>query len=119
MPPCAALAGGTAPATLDEFIQTRRKEKRIRHLMQEELSRTFVTPLEREDIDVAIRKLAKRTPREASRSFGLDEGRGRVALAGALIALEAQRVLGVPLQVARGGIREGAALEITAGVAAA
>ena len=36
---------------LDEFIQTRRKEKRIRHLMTEELSKTFVTPLEREDIE--------------------------------------------------------------------
>jgi hypothetical protein len=36
---------------LDEFIQARRKEKRIRHLMTEELSKTFVTPLEREDIE--------------------------------------------------------------------
>lgn len=37
--------------TLDDFVQTRRKEKRIRHLMTEELSKTFVTPLEREDIE--------------------------------------------------------------------
>ena len=36
---------------LDEFIQTRRKEKRIRHTMTEELAKTFVTPLEREDIE--------------------------------------------------------------------
>lgn len=36
---------------LDDFVQTRRKEKRIRHLMTEELSKTFVTPLEREDIE--------------------------------------------------------------------
>ena len=36
---------------LDEFIQTRHKEKRIRHMMTEELSKTFVTPLEREDIE--------------------------------------------------------------------
>ncbi len=39
------------PAALDDFVQTRRKEKRIRHLMTEELSKTFVTPLEREDIE--------------------------------------------------------------------
>lgn len=39
------------PTNLDDFIQTRRKEKRIRHLMTEELSKTFVTPLEREDIE--------------------------------------------------------------------
>ena len=44
------LAAGT-PGSLDEFIQTRRKEKRIRHTMTEELSKTFVTPLEREDIE--------------------------------------------------------------------
>jgi uncharacterized protein Yka (UPF0111/DUF47 family) len=45
-----AANNGTA-MTLDEFVQTRRKEKRIRHQMTEELSRTFVTPLEREDIE--------------------------------------------------------------------
>jgi uncharacterized protein len=44
-------AGNTGPATLDEFIQTRRKEKRIRSMVTEELSKTFVTPLEREDIE--------------------------------------------------------------------
>lgn len=40
-----------ARGTLDDFVQTRRKEKRIRHLMTAELSKTFVTPLEREDIE--------------------------------------------------------------------
>jgi uncharacterized protein len=40
-----------AHTPLDDFVQTRRKEKRIRHLMTEELSKTFVTPLEREDIE--------------------------------------------------------------------
>jgi len=46
------VAAGAAPSgTLDEFNQTRRKEKRIRHMMTEELSKTFVTPLEREDIE--------------------------------------------------------------------
>jgi uncharacterized protein Yka (UPF0111/DUF47 family) len=44
-----ADSGSSVP--LDEFIQTRRKEKRIRHQMTEELSKTFVTPLEREDIE--------------------------------------------------------------------
>lgn len=44
-------AGSGAGVSLDEFIQTRRKEKRIRHTMTEELSKTFVTPLEREDIE--------------------------------------------------------------------
>jgi uncharacterized protein Yka (UPF0111/DUF47 family) len=44
-------AGNNAPGSLDEFIQTRRKEKRIRATLTEELSKTFVTPLEREDIE--------------------------------------------------------------------
>ena len=46
-----AASGTNAVSALDDFIQTRRKEKRIRHLMTEELSKTFVTPLEREDIE--------------------------------------------------------------------
>ncbi|HXA79624.1 MAG TPA: DUF47 family protein, partial [Opitutaceae bacterium] len=43
-------AGGPA-ASLDEFIQSRRKDKRITRQITEALSRTFVTPLEREDIE--------------------------------------------------------------------
>lgn len=46
-----AISGSEAVGTLDDFIQTRRKEKRIRETMMEELSKTFVTPLEREDIE--------------------------------------------------------------------
>lgn len=46
-----ALSKGGPPDNLDEFVQSRRKEKRVRHEMTEELSRTFVTPLEREDIE--------------------------------------------------------------------
>ena len=45
------LAAGGSSSQLDDFIQTRRREKRIRHEMNEELSKTFVTPLEREDIE--------------------------------------------------------------------
>ena len=45
------LADGGSPTNVDELIHTRRKEKRIRHEMTEALSRTFVTPLDREDIE--------------------------------------------------------------------
>jgi len=45
------LSTGVPPANLDDFVQSRRKEKRIRYQMTEELSRTFITPLEREDIE--------------------------------------------------------------------
>jgi uncharacterized protein len=37
--------------SLDEFILSRRKDKRITSQITEELCRTFVTPLEREDIE--------------------------------------------------------------------
>lgn len=46
-----ASSAEASRASLDEFVQTRRKEKRIRHMTTEELSKTFVTPLEREDIE--------------------------------------------------------------------
>ena len=39
------------PNKIDDFIHTRRKDKRITQQITEELCRTFVTPLEREDIE--------------------------------------------------------------------
>src|SRR5690606_14326914 len=41
----------TSTGDLDEFIQSRRKDKRITNQITEELCKTFVTPLEREDIE--------------------------------------------------------------------
>lgn len=41
----------TSSSDLDEFIQSRRKDKRITQQITEELCKTFVTPLEREDIE--------------------------------------------------------------------
>jgi len=38
-------------ADLDDFIQSRRKDKKITSRITEELCKTFVTPLEREDIE--------------------------------------------------------------------
>ena len=46
-----ARAKGPVTVSLDEFIQSRRKDKRITQQISEELAKTFVTPLEREDID--------------------------------------------------------------------
>ncbi len=43
--------GSRQPQNLDDFIQSRRKDKRITQQITEELCRTFVTPLEREDIE--------------------------------------------------------------------
>jgi uncharacterized protein Yka (UPF0111/DUF47 family) len=48
--------------TLGEFTETRRKDKRITDEITEQLCKTFVTPLEREDIEalsVALYKIPK------------------------------------------------------------
>jgi hypothetical protein len=48
--------------TLDEFVQTRRKDKQITEEISEQLCKTFVTPLEREDIEalsIALYKIPK------------------------------------------------------------
>lgn len=49
-------------ASLDDFVQGRRKDKRITEQITEELCKTFVTPLEREDIEAlsfALYKIPK------------------------------------------------------------
>lgn len=61
---------GKQPAGLDDFIRARRKEKRIRHLMTEALGRTFVTPIDREDIEalsVALYRIPKQVERIVER----------------------------------------------------
>ena len=75
--------------------------------------------LERRDIDAALRELGKRSSHETARRHGLAPERARTLAAGALILAAAQGRLGLPLEVARGGIREGAALALLAERAAA
>ncbi len=61
---------GKQPAGLDDFIQARRKEKRIRHLMTEALTRSFVTPLDREDLEalsVALYRIPKQVEKIVER----------------------------------------------------
>jgi len=45
--------------SLDDFVQGRRKDKRITEQITEELCKTFVTPLEREDIEALSTALYK------------------------------------------------------------
>jgi exopolyphosphatase/guanosine-5'-triphosphate,3'-diphosphate pyrophosphatase len=51
-------------------------------------------------------------------NYGIPGVRARTLAAGAIILLEARRRLGVRLEVARGGVREGAVLALLAGLAA-
>lgn len=63
--------------------------------------------------------LARRPAARALRRFGIDESRAETVLAGALLPEQAARLLERPLELARGGLREGAALELAQEQAAA
>lgn len=97
-PPLGAMAvGGTARA--------------VRRVAGERLGRN--------EIDGAIQELLRRPSRQVAKTFKLDRQRARTITAGALILGEIQRRLNVPLEVGRGGLREGAALMLLDAMVAA
>ena len=55
----ALLKASQEKRSLDGFIDARRKEKQITQELSEHLARTFVTPLEREDIQALANSLYK------------------------------------------------------------
>lgn len=59
-------AGGATALSLDEFSLARRKEKQIRQMTTEALSKTFVSPLEREDIE-ALSLALYRIPKQVEK----------------------------------------------------
>ena len=62
----------------------------------------------------AVESASCKTSAGLSREYGLDPFRARTILAGTLILAEVQSRLDIPLEVARGGLREGAALALLA-----
>ncbi|HEY2711494.1 MAG TPA: DUF47 family protein [Chthoniobacterales bacterium] len=48
-----------SPQSLDEFVHSRRKDKQITQELTEQLCKTFITPLEREDIQALAASLYK------------------------------------------------------------
>jgi exopolyphosphatase / guanosine-5'-triphosphate,3'-diphosphate pyrophosphatase len=72
-----------------------------------------------DELDCALRKLAKRPAAQISAEFGVAVERARTLPAGAIILAEVQRRLGVPLRVSRKGMREGVAVSLLAKLAAA
>jgi exopolyphosphatase / guanosine-5'-triphosphate,3'-diphosphate pyrophosphatase len=78
------------------------------------------TSFDAEDIDEVVRTLARHPSARAAREFGMHPIRAASAIGGALLLAETSRLLESPLEVARGGVREGAALALAAaGLAAA
>jgi exopolyphosphatase / guanosine-5'-triphosphate,3'-diphosphate pyrophosphatase len=65
--------------------------------------------LDERRLDRAVRIVARQPSDRLARTYGIHLERAHVLLAGALILRETQAVLGVPLVVARGGLREGLA----------
>jgi len=63
-------------------------------------------------IEAAIADLGTLPSRQIAKRYKLDRQRARTITAGGLILAEIQRRLTVPLEVGRGGIREGAALQL-------
>jgi uncharacterized protein Yka (UPF0111/DUF47 family) len=77
--------------TLDEFIQTRRKHKRITEEITEELCKTFVTPLEREDIEAlsfALYKIPKTAEKFSEKYVLCSQHTREVSFAGQIRLLE-------------------------------
>ena len=66
------------------------------------------------ELDEALNLLTGRNPAKVARKHGLDPRRAHTLLAGAVILTEVQAMLGVPFEVARGGLREGLACELLA-----
>src|SRR5262245_9019312 len=89
LPRCAVATGGTARA----------------------LRRVVGRTLGAKQLAKAETVLSSAPANELAERFGFPVWRGQTLLAGALVLAEAQRRLGVPLVVARAGLREGAVLE--------
>ena len=83
------------------------------------LRRLTGAALSRSELDAAVRTLASTPRAELEASYDLDPGRAQTLLGGAIILAAIRERLGVALAVARGGLREGAALELAARRAAA
>jgi exopolyphosphatase/guanosine-5'-triphosphate,3'-diphosphate pyrophosphatase len=67
-----------------------------------------------DELQQAVRLLRKRPYAEVAAEHDIDPERARTLLGGALILQEVHRRLAIPLVVARGGVREGAALGLAA-----
>jgi exopolyphosphatase/guanosine-5'-triphosphate,3'-diphosphate pyrophosphatase len=75
--------------------------------------------LSRDDLERALALLAETPAAELVRRFGIDADRVGTLPAGAVILTELQSRLATPLRVVRGGVREGALLELSQRRAAA
>lgn len=83
------------------------------------LARIVGRTLDEDGLRAALRIATVRRAGKLAKVFGLDDERARVLPAGAIILAEVVRKLGVPLELARAGLREGAVAALLADAAAA
>jgi len=84
------------------------------------LSRIVGRTFSPDTLDEAIAALSRRRSTKVARAYGLEPTRARTLLGGAILLAEAAHTLDRPLNLARGGLREGAALALaTEGAAVA
>jgi len=76
------------------------------------LARIVGRRFDADDLDRAVKLLSRRPAAKAVRSFGIGVERAETLLAGALVLAGASRLLGTAFELGRGGVREGAALEL-------
>jgi len=82
------------------------------------LRRLVGAVLDDETVQRGLRVIAGAPADEVARQFGLEAERVRLLPAGILVLEAASHVLGAPLQIGRGGLREGVCLELAHGASA-
>jgi exopolyphosphatase / guanosine-5'-triphosphate,3'-diphosphate pyrophosphatase len=74
--------------------------------------------LDEQELLAALWLLSMEPAEVTAESYGIQAERARTLAAGTIILLEVRRRLGIPVEVARGGVREGAILGLLAQIAA-
>ena len=72
-----------------------------------------------DELDTALELLAETPAAELAHRFGMRVERAQTLAAGCVVLAALERVLEAPLRVVRGGLREGALLELAAETLAA
>jgi len=98
----AAAFAGVTPPQVEAALAVGGSARAARRLVGPELG-----PAE---LAEAIEIAATKAPRQLSRRYGVDRARAEIVPAGLALLAEVQALLGVPLHVCSGGIREGAVL---------
>lgn len=105
-----AVFSHLSPPAVEAALAVGGSARAVRRLVGHELGSSELTE--------ALRIVETKSPRVISRRYGVHPARAEILPAGVALLAEVQRLLGVPLTVCDGGIREGAVLSFAATLAA-